>query len=302
MRLAVVFSGQGAQQMKHYEELSAAMDRQELPESYQSFFSNEAITEERLFQNQWAQPVITALQLSRWQRLKTRLNVSPVVVAGYSAGESASYAAAGVWSINEALAVSCVRARLMDEAMATCNTCAMAYMEFAQRPEIQSAMIEHQVYPAIVLPHGGVIVGGERNNLQVIESLCATHAVLWRFLPISVPSHTPLLSQVEEPLRQYLSSFTLSSPSYSLLAGGVAAVLSRPDELINAFAYQTCHTLDWQTCLSVIREYRPEVVLEIGPGNALASMIRDHESGVMARSLDEFHSDEAVMDWLGRWG
>ncbi len=31
-------------------------------------------------------------------------------------------------------------------------------------------------------------------------------------------------------------------------------------------------------------------------------MIRDMDSSIMARSIDEFSHDEAVLDWLERWG
>ncbi|WP_056930711.1 acyltransferase domain-containing protein [Ferrovum sp. JA12] len=301
MRLAIIFSGQGAQQMKHYHELSQAIATQHWPQSVKLMLTDKVVDEAKLAHNQFAQPLITALQLVRWQRLSSQLAHSPILIAGYSAGESASYAAAGVWSEEDALAISLVRSRLMDQAIASLGPCALAYIEEGQTPGMVDVLAQHGVFGAITLAHGGLIVGGETKGLLAVASHCTQHHMNWRWLPISVPSHTPLMHGVEQPLLDYLATLKLSAPLYPLLAGGVSAVVSSVTELKKAFAYQTCHLLDWHHCLSVIREYRPQVVLEIGPGNALASMVRELDVGIMARSLDEFHSDGAVMDWLGRW-
>jgi [acyl-carrier-protein] S-malonyltransferase len=158
------------------------------------------------------------------------------------------------------------------------------------------------VYEAIRLPYGGAVIAGLRQHLLAFEQQVLVKANILRWLPISIPSHTPLLHTVEESLFQYLSTLPWSTPTISLLAGGSGSVMSAPRELVHAFCYQTCHTLNWQHCLSIVSEYRPDVVLEIGPGNALAKMIRDMDSSIMARSIDEFSHDEAVLDWLERWG
>ena len=302
MRVVVMFSGQGAQQSTHYEELQLTVHEEYKALLYEPLFSHSSLSEKELSVNSIAQPLITAIQLSRWQRFSRQLTHAPLLIAGYSAGETASYYAAGVWSDIAALQIARTRAHLMDSAVGSIGTCAMAYLEHSDDQWIQKAMIQHQVYEAIRLPHGGAVIAGLHKHLLAFEQQVLTKSDVMRWLPISIPSHTPLLHTVEQSLFEYLSTLPWSIPTIPLLAGGSASVMSSPEELARAFCYQTCHTLNWQHCLSVISEYRPDVVLEIGPGNALAIMIRELDSSIMARSIDEFSHDEAVLDWLQRWG
>ena len=53
--------------------------------------------------------------------------------------------------------------------------------------------------------------------------------------------------------------------------------------------------------MEIIREYQPDVILEIGPGNALTRMISATMPNVQARSFDDFSQFEGVKNWLEKF-
>lgn len=64
---------------------------------------------------------------------------------------------------------------------------------------------------------------------------------------------------------------------------------------------QIDHPLDWYRCLETLKEYQPDIVLEIGPGNALSKMIGTVMPEVQVRSIDDFSSFDGVRQWISRF-
>jgi len=67
---------------------------------------------------------------------------------------------------------------------------------------------------------------------------------------------------------------------------------------LNALARQICTPLDWATCLQTVLEMQPDVVLEIGPGNALARLFAELAPNVPVRACDDFRSREGILSWV----
>ena len=64
--------------------------------------------------------------------------------------------------------------------------------------------------------------------------------------------------------------------------------------------HQMDHAIDWHLCLESLKENLPDVVLEIGPGNALSKMMLDIQPNVIARSIDDFKTLKGLEVWLQR--
>ena len=65
-------------------------------------------------------------------------------------------------------------------------------------------------------------------------------------------------------------------------------------------AAQIDHPLRWDRCMETLAERRPRCVLEVGPGTSLARMWAARHPEVPVRSVDEFHSAQAVIAWVRR--
>jgi [acyl-carrier-protein] S-malonyltransferase len=69
-------------------------------------------------------------------------------------------------------------------------------------------------------------------------------------------------------------------------------------QALDALASQLSTTVRWDECLDHIESRRVDAVLELGPGQALARMWSERFPDIPARSVDEFRSIPALVDWL----
>jgi [acyl-carrier-protein] S-malonyltransferase len=67
---------------------------------------------------------------------------------------------------------------------------------------------------------------------------------------------------------------------------------------MDSLARQISTPLDWEACLSVVLEMQPDVLLEIGPGNALARMWSERGTGVPVRASADFRTVAGIVDWV----
>lgn len=59
-------------------------------------------------------------------------------------------------------------------------------------------------------------------------------------------------------------------------------------------------TIDWAAVLEALVERGVDRVLELGPGTALADMMRSRYPTVEARCVDDFRSEAGITNWLAR--
>lgn len=307
MRLIVLFSGQGLQTLAHRDEilreappgLREALDA----ELARAGTSLAALDAQHLHDNAVAQVLIWGLQWLRWSTLAPHLP-RPVLLAGYSAGETAAYTAAGLWSPLRGAFLAGARARLMSAASAQLGAPAgLMAVTGCDAPLLAQHARGLSVHVAIRVSGQQFLVGGLRADLETLASRLATcSAAHLSPLAVHVPAHTPLLRSVQPPWHALLQAEAGGDPRLPLLCGSRAAVLRGRDAALAALAEQVCTPIVWEDCLDIIAEYQPDALLELGPGAALARMALNHGLTCPVRAVDEFRSGAAVRDWLAGLG
>lgn len=256
-------------------------------------------SEEELHANSVAQVLCCTQSLAYWAALGSA-TPRPIAVAGYSAGELAAWGIAGVVDAGAVLELAAKRAALMDNA--TYTPSGLAAILGLPRTSIDGICREHDLHVAIINGPQHFIVGGRVADLQQAlaraEALGAARAIL---LPITVASHTCLLREASERFGDVLSQRigTAHVPGDVRLISGIdgASVLHVEDGL-RKLALQVQQTVNWAACMDVCRAVRPQRILELGPGDALARMMTEAAPDVFARSVDAFRSLEGIRHWL----
>jgi [acyl-carrier-protein] S-malonyltransferase len=98
-----------------------------------------------------------------------------------------------------------------------------------------------------------------------------------------------------------LSPNKLSSPKprkFGLISGIDGAPVLRVEDGLCKLALQIQQTIDWAACMDACRAARPQRVLELGPGDALARMIGEAKPRLHARSVAAFRSLDGIRHWL----
>lgn len=301
MRLALLFSGQGHQRPEHWQRVGQAHDRWQgtlsaiIPNIDDPAAGNDP---EILSRNAIAQPLIFAQQMLVWESLRDALP-RPVAVAGYSLGEMAACCVAGAFSAEEGLRLCQQRAQAMDAAVS--GEYAMLAVLGLDDAVVEAIAVPMAVKVGIRNAPRHVVVAGERRAVEAVAVQFAA-AGASRLVPLAVrtPSHTPWLAAASEAFHRCLADFPerrLNIPVLSAI-DGQAARSSRG--ALDALARQISTPLDWAACLNTVRELQPDVVLEIGPGNALSKLFAELAPDIPVRASDDFRSAAGLLDWLAR--
>lgn len=304
MGLAVICSGQGAQapdlfQTFPFTEKGLALQKRVLnagclePE-VAGWLANPAACPEDIFKNHFSQPLLCLYQMMVWAELSVP---APRFFAGYSLGELSAYGCAGALNPEDVVRLAGIRARLMDAAGAG-HLVAVTGMAVGQADLISGL---HSGHLAIVLGEDHCVVGCPENcGSEICEALLAKGAGGAVMLPVSVPSHTPLLDPAVEPFRKALETAPWKAPNSLVLAGVDATKVANREQMMASLPEQIHRTVRWDLVEQRLREAGCQVVLELGPGSQLAHAILGAKISADARSAGEFRTPEGISSWVQR--
>jgi [acyl-carrier-protein] S-malonyltransferase len=298
MGFAVVFSGQG---MQHAAMLPWLADDALVEQTRRElgFGDWRAHLDDAAWSscNAKAQVLLTGINLAAWAQLSRSLP-EPAAVAGYSVGELASFAAAGVLDGSMAIVLASARARAMDRCaegrpggLLAVSGLAPAQIEQVCALSGTAIAIDNDIH--------AVVLGGLHAALDSAERAALAAGAQCTRLKVSVASHTPWMQAAADEFAQVLSSLALHAPRAPLFSNTGERITSGT-QAAQALALQIAQTVRWNTCMDQIHARRVCCVLEIGPGAALARMWNQRFPCVPARSADEFRSTSAIIDWVQR--
>lgn len=246
--------------------------------------------------NDVAQLLVTGLGLAAWQVLAPRLP-EPLAVAGYSVGELAAFAAAGVFDAAQAMALARDRAAAMQRAAAG-QAAGMSGVRGASDDAVAAACSRHGTKMAIHIAPDSVVIGGPLAALAAAEEELARAGARVTRLAVQVASHTHWMAAAATAFARRLDAVDFRPPATSLVCNRTGTRLRDTAALKTALAEQIANPLLWNACLETLAERQPAGALEIGGGDALARHWRERDPAVPARSADDFRSADAVVRWV----
>jgi [acyl-carrier-protein] S-malonyltransferase len=304
--MAVLCSGQGYQDAGMFDLLADA------PEAIPVFKAAEFVLDgkdprqlvhelsnDELHADKVGQILCCTQAMAAWAVLSAKVP-RPLVVAGYSVGELAAWGVAGLLDYQEVLHLAIQRAAAMDKS--TIQPSGRVAIRGLTRDELDPICEAHGAYVAIVNAKDQLLVGGTRKALEAVaRDARAAGAERTTTLPVAVPSHTPLLAQASEEFRQALFKAHLPEhvpPDVRLLSGIDGDTVFDVRTGAEKLARQTRQTVDWAGCMESCRAAGVTKAVELGPGNALAHLMREFMQDGDVHSLSEFHSLSGFEHWI----
>ena len=299
MSVALLFPGQGTQHPAMLPWLEACDAAQpllarmagELGTGWRSRLADTAWSQS----NAVAQPLVTGASLAAWCALAPALP-RVVAVAGYSVGELASCAAAGMLEPGEALALASQRAAAMD-ACASDGATGLVAVSDASADDVEAVCARWGLDVAIRTGERRCLVGGTTAALAAAAPSLVERGASVTPIGVRVASHTRAMRAAVPVFAQALAGARWRAPRVAWVAGIEGAAVRDPAEARRALAEQLATTICWDACMDAIAERRPDAVLEVGPGTSLSRLWRERHPAIAVRSCDEFGDLAQVLAW-----
>jgi len=257
--------------------------------------------EERLNQTEFTQPALLAADIAVWRAWQALGGAAPQALAGHSLGEYAALVAADVLTLADAARLVRTRGHLMQEAVPA-GFGAMAAVLGGEPAAIAAicASIEGVVVPANDNAPGQVVIGGEAAAVDRALAALADAGVRKSIrLPVSVPSHTPLMREAAECLRDAIQSCPWREPSIPVWQNAGARVEPDIAAIRDALVAQLHQPVRWRETIEALSAKGCVRYGESGPGKVLTGLVKRIDRGADARSLATPNELEtAAADWM----
>lgn len=302
--VAILFAGQGAQHEGMGAELASAepaaravfdlCDRLRPGTSAQCFEAPVA----ELSQTQNTQPCMWAVDLACARALAAR-GVEASHVAGFSLGELAALAFAGVLSDEDAFATVCRRSELMADACAATPGTMLAVLK------LEPARVEELAEQAGAWPvnYNSPVQTVCAGSPQAIEQLAAlVKEAGGRAMPLNVSGafHSPFMEAASQGLAEALVEVAVGPTQVPVWANATAAPYpAEASEVKALLARQVASPVRWAQTLQALADEGVDTFIEVGPGKVLTGLVKRTLPGAVALSCETPADLQAVLEALG---
>ena len=302
--IALLFSGQGAQQVGMGKDLS-----QRYAVAANRFAAADAALGCSISQIAFEGPLEELTKTSRCQIalyvhglaalgiIREGLGDFPVAAAaGLSLGEFTAHAAAGTFGFLDGLQLVANRGRYMEHACETTSGTMAAFIGGTEE-SVRKIAQEADVDIANINSPGQIVLSGEVDKIRKAIDLAKQYGVR-RAVPLNVAGafHSRLMASAEVKLQSDLAAIQLQEPSTEVIANVFAAPVSGEEEIRDSLAKQVTGTVRWTESVEyMIDKLGCDLFVELGPGNVLAGLVGRIRKGCRVIPAGDYGSIEAAI-------
>ncbi|BAZ70868.1 beta-ketoacyl synthase (plasmid) [Fischerella sp. NIES-4106] len=235
---------------------------------YPSQQTNQAV--EQLNQTAITQPALFVIEYALAQ-LWMEWGVLPTAMIGHSIGEYVAATIAGVFSLEDALALVTIRGKLMQQLP-------QGSMLAIPLPEQEvKQLLTHAVCLAAINSPSMCVVSGLTDAIDTLDNYLASQGVECRRLHTSHAFHSQMMDPILEEFWQAVTKVNLQPPQIPLISN-VTGTWMTAEEAINP-SYWATHlrqTVRFAEGLQHFLKEPAQILLEVGPGKTLSTLAQRH--------------------------
>ncbi len=282
--LALIFPGQGSQSLGMLRELAS-----QHPEVEQTFrIASDVLgydlwrlvaegPVEQLNLTEHTQPAMLAAGVAAFRVWGQAAKIGPGWMAGHSLGEYSALVCAGAIDFADAVGLVAERARLMQGAV-DAGTGAMAAILGLDDAKVVAICADISTEAAVVTPAnfnspGQIVIAGHAAAVSLaIDALKKEGAKRAVLLPVSVPSHCPLMAEAALKFRETLANITFREFNIPVIHNVDVAGHLSADAVRSALERQLSSPVRWSDTIRFLHGQGVRRFIECGPGKVLAGL------------------------------
>ncbi len=312
--IAIVFPGQGSQSVGMvadlYEKSSVVRDvyaeaSEALGFDLWDITANGPV--QTLNQTVNTQPAMLAAGVACWRAFQEQTDLTPSYFAGHSLGEYTALVASGQLAFAEAIRLARKRAESMQSAVPE-GVGAMAAILGLDTETVRQHCAEvstdtAKVWAANDNAPGQVVIAGHKAGVELAcEALKAAGAKRALVLPVSVPSHCPLMQPAADEMKEAFMMAQWSPANAPVIHNSDVAAHTNTGEIVSVLTEQLVKPVRWVETIQYFAGQGVDTVIEVGPGKVLAGLNKRIEKTMTAKPLFDTASLDDVIAFLQNHG
>jgi [acyl-carrier-protein] S-malonyltransferase len=217
-----------------------------------------------------------------------RVGLQPTVCAGHSLGEYSALAASGAMTFEDGVRLVAERGEAMHDASEENPGTMAAILGLDDDTAEESCTGLEGVWVANYNAPGQVVIAGTKEGVtdasEVARKLGAKRVTQ---LNVAGAFHTPLMEPASRRLRKALSSTRFLLPEVPVVANLDARAHRGAGEWRSLLSGQLTSPVRWRQSMQTLGSLGTTCVVEVGPGEVLASLTKRALTGVTSLSVSE---------------
>ena len=307
MKIAFLFSGQGAQYPSMMKELyDSEKSVQEVFSAADAALGRSVSTlcfegtQEELNLTHNTQPCVLAADLAAGMILRAR-GIEPEAVAGFSLGEYAALSFAGVFSAADAFQMIQIRADAMQEAVPPGEGAMAAMIGVAadKVEELCSRATRGYVIPANYNSYVQTVISGTVAGVDEVIDLAKDEGIASMKLAVSAPFHCALMEPAAKKLEDLFRTKTFADPKIPVYMNVHGEAVTKQDGIAGLLVRQAMSPVRWVKTLENMRDAGFDTFVECGPGRTLSGLVKKTLKGVTVCRVENQATLDSTLAALG---
>jgi [acyl-carrier-protein] S-malonyltransferase len=213
------------------------------------------------------------------------------LVAGHSLGEYTALAAAGAFSLSDAVRLLKARGRAMQDAVPVGEGAMSALLGIEIEPAEQAAAEAAAQGGICVVANdnapGQVVISGSKATVERAGEIAKTKGAKRAMaLAVSAPFHCPLMQPAADKMREALAQVTIRPPAAPVVANVTAAEIGEPETIRRLLVEQVTGRVRWRESVLGFRQLGVGTTIEAGGNKVLTGMVKRIDRDLQTMTLD----------------
>lgn len=227
---------------------------------------------------------------------------APAFAAGHSLGEYSALVAAGAFTFEDAVRTVHLRGRAMQEAVPE-GEGGMAAIMGGDRASVEALCAEAAEGDVLSSANfnspGQIVISGHKRAVDRAAALAGGKKLKAIPLKVSAPFHCSLMAPAARAVEAELKKLTLGALAFPVVANVSTAPNQDAEEAKSLLVRQIDGAVLWEESISLMAESGVTHALEIGPGKALAGMVKRIDKRISVLSVSDAESIAQISEFLG---
>ncbi|GJD16866.1 beta-ketoacyl synthase [Rivularia sp. IAM M-261] len=237
-------------------------------------YPSEQIAQEatqKLQQTAITQPALFVIEYAL-AKLWMAWGVRPEMMIGHSIGEYVAATLAGVFSLEDALAIVATRGKLMQQ----CKSGAMLSIGLPEK-EVQQ-LLQQEVSLAASNAPSSCVVSGSTEAIEELQQELQQIGVSCRRLHTSHAFHSQMMEPIIENFVQFVQKFKLNLPKIPFVSNVTGTWITKAEATDpNYWAKHLRQPVRFCEGITELAKTPETLFLEVGPGRTLSTFVKQHQ-------------------------